>query len=139
VSAVERIVLDASVGVKWFRDEAGTDGALQLLRAHGRGEIELVVPSLFVYEVVAVAIRSLPAAQADAFWERFVSWRVSVVEVGATLVHEALAVRQELGCSFYDAVAPALARELGARLCSADVRAHGGWPGVMLLPEQASA
>ena len=136
--ALQRIVLDGSVGVKWFRDEAGTDGALELLRAHGRGELELVVPSLFVYEVVSVATRSMPAAQADAFWERFVSWRVSVAEVGATLVHEALAVREELGCSFYDAIAPALARELDARLCSADVRAHGGWPEVMLLPEPIS-
>ena len=138
MSAVQRIVLDASVGVKWFRDEAGTDGALELLRAHGRGEVELVVPSLFVYEVVAVATRSMSGPHADAFWDRFVSWRVSVVEVGAALVHEALAVREELGCSFYDAIAPALARELDARLCSADVRAHGGWPEVMLLPEPIS-
>jgi len=134
VSPVPRIVLDASVGVKWFREEEGTDDALELLRSHGRGEVELVVPSLFVYEVVSVATRSMPAAHADAFWERFVSWRVSVVEVGTTLVHEALAVREELGCSFYDAIAPALARELEARLCSADVRAHGRWPEVMLLP-----
>ena len=139
MSAVERIVLDASVGVKWFRDEAGTDGALQLLRAHGRGDVELVVPSLFVYEVVAVATRTMSTEHADVFWERFVSWRVSVVEVGATLVHEALTVRGELGCSFYDAVAPALARELAARLCSADVRAHGAWPEVMLLPEPISS
>lgn len=139
MSAVRRIVLDASVGVKWFRDEDGTVDALELLHAHGRGEVELVVPSLFVYEVVSVATRSMPAAQADAFWERFMSWRVSVVEVGATLVREALAVREELGCSFYDAVAPALARELDARLCSADVRAHVGWPEVMLLPERFSS
>ncbi len=133
MSAVRRIVLDASVGAKWFRDEAGTDDALELLGGHGRGEIELVVPSLFVYEVVSVATRSMSAAQADAFWERFMSWRVCVVEVGASLVREALAVRDELGCSFYDAVAPALARELDATLCSADVRAHSGWPEVMLL------
>ena len=139
MSAVRRIVLDASVGVKWFRDEAGTGDALELLHAHGRGEVELVVPSLFVYEVVSVVTRSMPAAHADAFWERFVSWRVSVVEVGATLVRGALAVRGELGCSFYDAVAPALARELEAQLCSADVRAHGGWPEVMLLPKPVSS
>ena len=96
------------------------------------------MPSLFVYEVVSVATRSMSAAQADAFWERFMTWRVSVVEVGATLVREALAVREELGCSFYDAVAPALARELDARLCSADVRAHAGWSDVMLLSEPRS-
>lgn len=133
--SVGQIVLDASVGVKWFRDEPGTDDALKLLHAHGRGEIGIVVPSLFVYEVVSVATRSMAITHGVEFWERFVSWRLSVVEVGASLVSEALAVRQELDCNFYDAVAPALARDLGARLCSADVRAHAGWPEVMLLPE----
>ena len=133
MSVARRIVLDASVGVKWFRNEPGSAEAVELLRSHGRGEIELVVPSLFVYEVVAVAMRTMSAANASIFWERFVSWRVSVVEIGAPLVKEALLVREQLGCSFYDALAPALAVYLDARLCSADRRAHGEWPDVMLL------
>ena len=61
------------------------------------------------------------------------SWRVSVVEVGGELVHEALVVSERLGCNFYDALAPALASRLDAGLCSADRRAHGEWPEVMLL------
>ena len=130
---MRQVVLDASVGVKWFRAEPGSTDAQELLRRHGRGEIELVVPSLFVYEVIAVAARTMSAADARAFWERFMSWRLSVVEVGGALVDEALVVRNRLGCSFYDAVAPALASQLDARLCSADLRAHGEWPGVELL------
>ena len=128
-----RIVVDASVGVKWFRAEPGSAEALELLLSHGRGEVELVVPSLFVYEVVAVATRTMPAADARAFWDRFMSWRVQVVEVGAALVHEALTVSQRLGCSFYDALAPALASRLDAQLYSADRRAHAEWPKVVLL------
>jgi predicted nucleic acid-binding protein len=104
------------------------------LDAHGRGDAELVVPSLFVYEVVSVASRVLSLEQAAAFWRRFMSWRISVVEVGATIIGGALVVQGEFGCSFYDAIAPAVARELGAQLCSADVRANGQWPDVMLLP-----
>jgi predicted nucleic acid-binding protein len=122
------------VGVKWFRDEPGTGEAVDLLHAHGHGEVELVVPSLFVYEVVSVASRTMSPDDASTFWERFMSWRIAVVEVGAALVSEALAVKGETGCSFYDAVSPALARELGAELCSADVRAHSRWPEVILLP-----
>ena len=133
MSVVRRVVLDASVGVKWFRNEPGSAEAVELLRSHGSGEIELVVPSLFVYEVVAVATRTMSAANAAIFWERFVDWRVSVVEIGAPLVKEALAVREHLGCSFYDALAPALAVHLDAQLCSADRRAHDTWPDVMLL------
>lgn len=127
------IVLDASVGVKWFRDEPGSADARELLRRHGRGEIELVVPSLFVYEVVGVATRVMSASDARVFWWRFMSWRIGVREVGGALLEEALLVREKLGCSFYDAVAPALATELGGQLCSADRRAHGEWPGVELL------
>ena len=133
MSAVPRIVLDASVGVKWFRAESGSDEALELLLSHGRGEIELVVSSLFVYEVVAVATRAMSAPDVGAFWDRFMSWRVSVVEVGGSLVRVALDVRDRLGCSFYDALAPALADQLDAQLCSSDSRAHGAWPGVRLL------
>jgi len=127
------VVLDASVGAKWFRAEQGADDALELLRAHGAGEIELVVSSLFVWEVVAVAARALSAEDARDFWERFVTWRIVVAEVGDSLVREALSVRERLDCSLYDAVSPALASQLGAVLCSADRRAHAAWPEVQLL------
>jgi predicted nucleic acid-binding protein len=133
MSAPRRVVLDASVGVKWFRDELGSAEALDLLRSHGSGEVELVVPSLFVYEVVAVAARVLSAADARSFWDRFLTWRIGVVEVGDALVGEALGVREQLGCSLYDALAPALAVRLDAQLCSADARAHGEWPGARLI------
>lgn len=133
MTAVRQVVLDASVGVKWFRDEPGADEARELLLAHGRGEIQLVVPSLFVYEVVAVATRTMSAPDARVFWERFMSWRLSVVEVGGAFVSEALAVRERLGCSFYDALAPALAVQLDAQLYSADTRAHARFAGVQLI------
>ena len=133
MSSARQIVLDASVGVKWFRGEPGSDEALELLRAHGRGEVTLVVPSLFVYEIVAVATRRLSATHAQVFWQRFMSWRLSVVEVGGELVDQTLVVREQLGCSFYDAVAPALSAQLGAEFCSADRRAHGEWPDAVLL------
>lgn len=133
MSAPRQVVLDASVGVKWFRDEAGSAEARKILLAHGRGEIQLVVPSIFVYELIAVATRTLSEADARVFWERFLGWRISVVEVGGALMLDALDIRGRLGCSFYDAVAPALAQRLGVSLYSADVRAHGSLTDVVLL------
>lgn len=127
------VVLDASVGVKWFRQEAGSDAALDLLTSHGRGEISLVVPSLFVYEVMGVAVRSIPAPGCAELWRRFLGWRISVVELRDRLMRDALTVRERLSCSLYDAVAPALAEDLDAELFSADRRAHEAWPGVTLL------
>jgi predicted nucleic acid-binding protein len=124
--------LDASVGVKWFRDEPGAGQARSLLSAHGRGEIELVVASAFVYEFMAVASRTPPVDPAE-LWARFVSWRIRVREVDSPLMLAALSVREQLGCSLHDAFAPALAGELGATLYSADRRAHRGWPGIELI------
>lgn len=125
-------VLDASVGVKWFRDEPGAAEARELLAAHGRGDLEIVVASAFVYEFMAVASRT-PALDSSELWSRFVSWRIRVREIDSPLMIAALAVQQTHGCALYDALAPALARELGATLYSADRRAHRDWLGVVLL------
>jgi predicted nucleic acid-binding protein len=128
-----QVVLDASVGVKWFRDEPGSDSARALLKAHGAGEITIVVPSLFVYELMNVAARCLDPQDLLGFWERFLAWRIPVRSVGDDLVRASITARATLGCSLYDAVAPALAAELDAPLYSADRTAHAGWPGVTLV------
>jgi hypothetical protein len=51
------------------------------------------------------------------------------------VVREAARQCDLLGCSFYDALAPACASLLDATLASADVRAHGAYPGVELVEE----
>jgi predicted nucleic acid-binding protein len=127
------VVLDASVGVKWFRDEPGSDHARALLKAHGAGEITIVVPSLFVYELMNVAARCLDPQDLVGFWERFLAWRIPVRSVGDDLVRASIAARATLGCSLYDAVAPALAAELDAPLYTADRAAHAGWPGASFV------
>jgi predicted nucleic acid-binding protein len=129
-------VLDASVGVKWFRNEPGATEARELLAAHGRGELELVVASVFVYELMAVA-STTPTVDPSQLWVRFVRWRIRVREIDSPLMLAALAVQRARGCSLYDAFAPALAEELGAPLYSADRRAHGDWPGAVLLGGQS--
>ena len=50
---MKRLVIDASVALKWFlRDEKYGDRALGLLERFVRGEVDLVAPSLMVYEVI---------------------------------------------------------------------------------------
>jgi len=125
-------VLDASVGVKWFRNEPGAAEARELLAAHGRGEIEIAVASVFVYEFMAVASRT-PTLHATSLWGHFVRWGIRIREIDSPLMLAALAVRTRSGCALYDAFAPALAEELAATLYSGDRRAHGDWPSVVLL------
>ncbi|MBW6467752.1 MAG: type II toxin-antitoxin system VapC family toxin [Coriobacteriia bacterium] len=129
------VVLDASVGVKWFRDESGSAEARAMLRSHGSGEIRIVVPSLFVYEFAGVATRLLQPDEARDLWARFLDWRISVREVGDSLMRDAFDIRERYGCTLHDALSPALAAQIGATLCSADRRAHGGMPGAVIIGE----
>lgn len=126
-------MLDASVGVKWLRDEAGSAEARELLGQHGDGEIVLVVPALFVFEVLDVARRRYGLATAAALWERIKRERISIVPADSASFDEVVAMAGRLGCSTYDAAAAVVAEATGAELVSADARAHGSFAGVRLI------
>lgn len=128
-----RVVLDASVGVKWIRDEMGTPDALELLRAHGDGEIEIIVASLFCYEYLAVAAREGAPARVRDAWRVIRESELTIVEIDDTLIGASIDECETLSCAFYDAVAPALARLLDVPLYSGDRRSHERAAGVMLI------
>lgn len=133
MSERELLVLDASVGVKWVKPETGSADALALLRAHGDGDVRLVVATHFLHEVVGVAARHGGASLGRATWQALRQARLTAIGLDDRLAEAAFRQVERLGCSFYDALAPALAFELGARLVSADARAHRGVTGVRLL------
>lgn len=129
----ELIVLDASVGVKWFEEESGSDEARELLRRHRAKELLIAVPSHFVHEVMAVAVRNYGTAFAERVWQLLQDAMLTVLALDDEVATEALRQSASLGCSFYDALAPAVAVLVGGQLCSADRRAHGRIPGALIL------
>jgi predicted nucleic acid-binding protein len=126
-------VLDASVGVKWYRDEAGSDAAKALLREYGRERALLVVDTLFFYEVLRAATRDSFPEDSVRIWDDLVRLNLITVPLGNELVGAAVRARERLGCALYDAFSAGLADLLEAPLYSADARAHGAHPGVRLL------
>ena len=126
-------VLDSSVGVKWVKPEAGSDEALSLLQRHRDGEIQLVVPAFFMHEVTAVAVRHGGADLGARTWSALQDAMLTVVRLDDTLAAAAFDQVERLGCTFYDALAPALAGLLGGTLYSADQRAHSGVSDAVLL------
>ncbi len=54
-----RLVLDASVAVKWFHDEEFTSEALKIRESADKGRVEIIVPPIFPYEVIN-ALRKPP-------------------------------------------------------------------------------
>jgi predicted nucleic acid-binding protein len=126
-------VLDASVGVKWYRPESGSREARDLLARHVAGEIILAVDSLFLYEVLNASTRGERAEEVSLIWEDLQGIGLAVVPLSDTFVDAAARQRDALGCSLYDAFACGLADLLHAPLYSADARAHGAFPAVRLL------
>lgn len=130
------VVLDASVGVKWFRDEPGSTQARELLREHASGTVRLVVPSLFLYEVLDVARRHFGTDGARRVWRSLLADDLAVASPDAELLGRTIDVAESLGCTLYDAAAPALAEHLGCELISADRRAHGEFSDVRLIGQR---
>ncbi len=131
--SAEVLVLDASVGVKWFKDEAGSDRARELIARMGEGTAQLVVPAVFPFEVLDVARRLFGLADAKRVWDELSAAGLLVAGSDEALLADALAIAGSLGCTLYDAAAPALAARLGCPLVSADKRAHGRVEGVRLI------
>lgn len=128
-------VLDASVGVKWFRQENGSAAARALQRRSMLGEIRLAAPTHFVHEVLAAVKREKSAAAVLDAWARIQASGATIIPLTDEVVVEATRQSELLCCSFYDALAPACAVLLDATLASADRRAHGAVPGVLIIED----
>ncbi|HEY5276886.1 MAG TPA: type II toxin-antitoxin system VapC family toxin [Coriobacteriia bacterium] len=126
-------VLDSSVGVKWFRDERGCERAAELLHDSTTGTFRVVVPAHFAHEVLSVVGREGAASDIVRAWKIIVESRIDIVPLSDDVVAEAARQYDRLGCSFYDALAPAVASLFQATLVSADFKAHALYPGVELI------
>ena len=126
-------VLDASVGVKWFREERGSARAVELLHDAASGALRVVVPTHFAHETLSVIGREGGGSSIVRAWDIIVESGVDIVPLTEEVVREAASQCDLLRCSFYDALAPAVASLLGATLVSADFKAHSAYPGVELI------
>ncbi len=117
-----RLVVDASVAVKWLVEEEDSDAADRLLD----GSHELFAPGLMASEVgnalwrkvrMGELERSHAGALAAAIPEMAVRW-MRDDEVGPDAVRLSLALDRPV----YDCVYLALAHRLGATLVTADIR-----------------
>jgi predicted nucleic acid-binding protein len=128
-----RFALDASVGVKWFKREAGSGAAAALFEQAVTGEVRLFAPTHFVHEVLSVVKRELGPRAILEGWEHLKSSGIEIIPLNDEVIREAAVQCDLLGCSFYDSLAPACASLLDATLASADVRAHGAFPNVLVV------
>lgn len=116
------LVVDASVGLKWYLDEPQAASARLLLQ----GENDLSVPHLFFTEIGAVLGKRYRRREISALVVVATLEAVEEVPVKAwpdrDLLWDALAIALRCGCSVYDAMYLALADRIDGRLVTADRR-----------------
>jgi len=124
VSRLPYLCVDSSVAFKWFCSEQETSvaEALELFHDHITGSVQLVAPAHLPAEVLSALERRsgittehlVTASQALAESEiAYPAWDAPLLEAAAVLA-------RKHGLTFYDALFPALAAELGCGLVTAD-------------------
>ncbi len=115
-------VLDASVVIKWFSEEEYTDRALKLREDFSKGEIELVVPDLMLYEVSNALRYNSDFDETDvaeAVGTLF-DIGISIIVPNREVINSALNLAYEYKITIYDAYYVALAKEIDFILVTAD-------------------
>jgi predicted nucleic acid-binding protein len=122
------IVVDASLGVKWFLSEVGSDEAVALLVEHRK---QIVVPELFGIEVAAALVREINSGNDDRTrggWELarlfalLESRAVELRPMGDRTLSKAVEIAVDIGHPLKDCIYMALAMELDCELVTCDVR-----------------
>lgn len=114
------LVVDASVALKWFVEEEGSEGAADLVMT---GEL-LIAPDLIVAEVCNAAWQAVMSGTMTAGQQSHAAAEVPAIfdelAAMAPLAPRAVEISRRLGHSAYDYFYLALAEQRGATFVTAD-------------------
>jgi len=119
--ARQKKVIDASVIVKWFNDEPGSEEALALEKKHAAGEIILVIPELAFAEILN-ALKWSGASVDDLEKANRLLWKhqLHIESLSEFLLAKAAQLSVEYNLTIYDAIYCALAVCNGCSVVTAD-------------------
>lgn len=136
--ARQSLVLDASVGVKWFsaRDEASLAQALAVRDVHIAGDTLIMVPDLFFYEVAnAIAQKkSIPLEAVQSAVASMFALGMSAVSMDSEILNASVTLSRELDITVYDSCYIAVALKHNCPLVTANPRHHKQAPGCEVIP-----
>jgi predicted nucleic acid-binding protein len=122
--ARQTLVLDASVGVKWFSDkgESSLVNALAIREAHSDENILIVVPDFFYYEVANAIVQKkfIPADAVQSVVAAMFALRLRTAPVDADLLVNAVNISRQFNITVYDSCYIAVAQSLNCPLITAN-------------------
>lgn len=120
--APRAIVIDASVAVKWFVRELGSDQAILLRDGLIEGKVNLVAPDLLLYEVVNALQfhRNLSLNMLKENVGALLSLDLDLAPPSSELLKTASTIAERHGLTVYDSTYLALAQSLSTSLVTAD-------------------
>ncbi|HTD80846.1 MAG TPA: type II toxin-antitoxin system VapC family toxin [Thermoplasmata archaeon] len=135
-------MVDASVLVKWFVQEPGSVEALALRDDFVAGDVELHAPAHALFEVLN-ALRYSPFCTEERCSQVQLAldgYAVRYHPLSGEVARRAIRLAYSKDLSMYDAAYLALAREISARVVTADsALAVAGGPDALLLREYVSS
>lgn len=127
--ARQTLVVDASIGVKWFSavSEAYVAQARALLLGHSREELHLVVPELFFHEVANALVHKTAISEERLLWAmaRLSSLNLELFSVNEERLRAAVQLARKAAITEYDAYYAVAAKENGCPLVTANPRHQG--------------
>jgi predicted nucleic acid-binding protein len=116
------VTIDASVAVKWFIDEPGTDTAIRLLE----GDDQLIAPEFIISEVANAAWRRFASGDIDREQARAIPQALMQVLSDVIPVRELIDDAMDIAFTeehpVYDCIYLALARQRNSALATADLQ-----------------
>ena len=136
--ARQTLVLDASVGVKWFSDkgEASLRQTLAIRDAHITQQLVIVVPDLFYYEVINAIVHKkfIPTEAVQLAASKIFALELSTVYIDADLMSASVKLARQFGITVYDACYAALAQKYDCPLVTANPRHQVQTLGCQVIP-----
>lgn len=134
---MKRIVVDASVMVKWIRTEKELllEQADTLLRDTQKDKIELYAPELAKYEIGNVLVkRKLKLLEAKSSLATLYHIPINFIPETQELAEQSYTLADKLTITYYDAAYISLAQELSCSLVTENVKHLGKVSTIKVIP-----
>lgn len=119
---MKTVIIDASIGVKWFFEEIDSEKAETILQQTAEAELKLLVPELFFYEIANVVISKKQSKSIKEIQQALTLLHFDIYELGLSFIDKIVNIANIYTLSFYDACYVTVLKETNYEFITADKR-----------------